>query len=139
MYVREIKECSGVLSLGSDYVFISNSLGTQTNIGTALDEIALPLLASEDEECLQQVFKVICYYYLPPCGNITHHPLLPSSLCQEECLHVQSTCPVLWQAAVATTTGLADLYSSIDCSTTSRLLLPLPNCCTGAGIKLTGG
>ena len=75
MYAREIKECSGVLSLGSDYVFISNSLGTQTNIGTALDEIALPLLASEDEECLQQMFKVICHYYLPPCGNITHHSL----------------------------------------------------------------
>ena len=139
MYVREIKECSGVLSLGSDYVFISNSLGTQTNIGTALDEIALPLVASEDEECLQQMFKVICHYYLPPCGNITHHPLLPSSLCQEECFRVQSTCPALWQAAAAATAGLADFYSSIDCSITSQLLFPLPNCCTGAGIKLTGG
>ena len=131
-----IRKCVGLLRLGIDYVFISNNLGTQTNIGTALDEMALPLLASEDEECLQQVYKVICHYYLPPCGNITHHPLLPSSLCQEECSHVQSTCPTLWQAATA---ALSDFFSFINCSSTSQLLFPLSNCCTGAGIRLNGG
>ena len=135
-YVREIKECSDALRFGIDYVFISNSLGTQTNIGTALDEIALPLLASEDEECLQKMYKVICHYYLPPCGNITHHPFLPSSLCQEECSYVQSTCPTLWQAA---TVALSDFSSFINCSSTSQLLFPLPNCCTSAGVKLNRG
>ena len=134
--MREIKGCSDALRLGTDYVFISNTLGTQTNIGTALDKVSPLLMTSGDKECLQQVYKVICHYYLPPCGNTTHHPLLPSSLCQEECSHVQSSCPTLWQAATA---ALSGFYSFINCSSTSQLLFPLPNCCTGAGIKLNGG
>ena len=73
----------------------------------------------------------MCRYYLPPCGNFElTHTLPPSSICQEECSQVQSECHETWQTAAVLLTP----YPFINCDDTSRLLFPLPNCCTGAGI-----
>ena len=82
---------------------------------------------------MELVSRVICHYYLPLCGDIHKKPLPPTSLCQEECLHVQSKCGPTWKAI-----ELAFGHDKfIECNDTSRLLFPVPNCCTGAGIVPT--
>ena len=137
-YVVETEVCADVLVPGSDYVFIRNSLGTQTSISTTLAknyEHTRWLIALSDKECLRQVSRAICHYYLPPCGNITHTSP-PSSLCHEECVHIQSNCHTAWQAAAI---SFINSYNFINCDSTSRLLFPLPICCTGAGIEIVEG
>ena len=121
-----------------DNIYIPASYGTQSNISTILNskiQMSHELFATHDKDCVDQVFRVVCRYYLPPCGNFTH-PLPPTSICQEECAQVQSNCTETWQ----TTRVLLTPYPFINCDDTSELLFPLPNCCTGAGIlRAIGG
>ena len=136
VYNSQAEVCNGILVRGVDFVYISNGLdSTQERISEILNRGVKDLeeiIASHDKDCVDLVFRVLCYYYLPTCGNFTH-PLQPSSLCQEECLHVQNTCVPTWQAAKLAFTE----PPFIDCNETSRLLFPLPNCCTGAYIVLS--
>ena len=120
-----------------DHVYITKSHGTQSNISTILNskiQRSHEAFATHDKDCVDQVFRVMCRYYLSPCGNFTH-PLPPSSICQEECSQVQSQCQETWQTAKT----LLSPYPFINCDDTSELLFPLPNCCTGAGIMTTIG
>ena len=124
--------CDGLVRHALDHIYVPTSYGTQSNISTILNskiQMSHELFATHDKDCVDQVFRVMCRYYLPPCGNFTH-PLPPSSICQEECVQVQSKCPETWQTARV----LLDSYPFINCDDTSQLLFPLPNCCTGAGI-----
>ena len=127
--------CSGVLSPGIDYVYSSNRLGTQSYISSILNdnfEHFRQLTASFPTNCINHVLRLICLYYLPPCGTATQLQS-PSSICQEECIHIQDTCHATWQAAML-------VFNNIDpfltCEDTGKILFPLPNCCTGAGIQL---
>lgn len=133
VYEHPVDVCA--LRLGVDYVYVSNRLGgTQNSISTVLNEIieSVDLIATHDKDCVDQVYRLICHYYLPTCGNFTHF-IPPSSLCQEECNYVKDNCEATWRAADITFTDLP----FIDCDDTAQLLSPLPNCCTGAGIETT--
>ena len=135
-YADEVVVCADVLQLGVDFVYISHSHGSQSDVTTLLNnniETVVDLFTTHDKDCVDLVFRVICHYYFPSCGNITH-TLPPHSMCQEECAHVQSTCGATWQAAALAFNP--DPF--INCSDTSRLLFPLPNCCTGTGITIPG-
>ena len=79
--------------------------------------------------CQEQVYKIICNFYLIPCNNDTE--VFPTSICSEECSIVEQACPSVWEAL---TLGLRD-YKFINCNDTSSNLFPLPNCCTGVGIQ----
>ena len=134
-YEFETDVCNGALRVGLDNVYISNRLdGNQSSISTNMNskiQNMEAIITRHSKECVEQVYRVICYYYLPPCGNITYTQS-PSSLCQEECVHVEESCQATWQAAELVFTD----PPFIDCEDTSQLLSPLPNCCTGAGIEL---
>ena len=136
VYDFQADVCNGALTLRSDNVYISNRLGhTQRSISELLNDKIQSvenLIASHDKDCVEQVYRVICHYYLPPCGNVTH-PLPPSSLCREECVYVEETCQTTWQAAQIVFTD----PPFIDCEDTSQLLSPLPHCCTGASIEFS--
>ena len=126
--------CEDVLTAGVDFVFITKSHGSQSNISTFLKENALiSLLTSNSDEsfCVNLIQRVICLYYLIPCGTIGTR-LPPSSICQEECSEVHASCPAGWQTVQL---GLKN-YQFISCDNTAASLYPLPNCCTGAGIAL---
>ena len=124
--------CDGVVSLGTDFVYIPKSHGTQSNMSALLNNnIQISLFDTHDKDCVQQVFRIVCRYYLPPCGTITQ-TIPPSSVCQEECAHVQSSCATTWQLAEFGFKPNPFIY----CDDTSQFLSPLPNCCTGAGIKV---
>jgi c-mer proto-oncogene tyrosine kinase/anaplastic lymphoma kinase/receptor tyrosine kinase len=136
-YTGGIQVCDGLVRHALDHIYIPASYGTQSNISTILNskiQMSHELFATHDKDCVDQVFRVMCRYYLPPCGNFTH-PLPPSSICQEECAQVQSKCQETWQTARVLLTP----YPFINCDDTSELLFPLPNCCTGAGILTATG
>ena len=135
-YTGGVEVCDGVLTFGLDLIYIPKSYGTQSNISTILNiktQRLHELSATHGKDCVDQVFRATCRYYLPPCGNFTHS-LPPSSICQEECSQVQSKCQETWQTARALLTP----YPFINCDDTSQLLFPLPNCCTGAGKPTKG-
>ena len=121
--------CNDVLSAGVDYVFISKSYGSQENISQFL-ESSIPRSLLTDGYCRDQVYKIVCNYYLSPCGS-DGSELSPSSICPEECSVVENACPLEWDAL---NLHLRD-YGFIDCNDTSAILFPLPNCCTGVGIQ----
>ena len=125
--------CNDVINVGVDSVYIIKSLGTQNDISTILnDNLQNSLFVNHDKDCVDQVFRIICHYFLPPCGTVTNS-LPPSSVCQEECSQVQSSCQETWN--LAKSTFGSDPF--IDCEDTADLLSPIPNCCTGAGIEMS--
>ena len=135
MYRETTEVCAGILRLGIDYVYVTKRLGTQNNISLSLNkniEAARELISTHNEECMAQVLSLLCAYYLPPCGNATH-PQPPPSICKEECGYVQESCRATWQAAAL---AFGSMKPVLSCDDTSKLLYPLPHCCTGAGILL---
>ena len=119
--------CDGVLRVDIDFVYAKSSIGTQRTVVELLNEkekLLDAVIFTHDEECVKQVYRVFCHYYLPLCGNTTH-PALPSSVCQEECQMVQDKCQRTWDLAVF----FIDIEPLINCSDTSRMLFPVPHCC----------
>ena len=110
------------------------SLGNQTVIADFLNK-EIDIESGDDEDCIKMMYRVLCHYYLPPCGNTTH-PAPPSSICHEECQMVQDKCEDTWNAALLALYKM-DIKPVIDCSDTSNLLFPVPHCCTGAGLGMT--
>ena len=119
-----------MVTFARDRIYIFNG-NISTNVNSKI-KMSHQLFATQDKDCMDLVFRVMCHYYFPPCGNISRS-LPPSSICQEECAHVQSQCQKTWQKVEA----LLRPFPFIKCDDTSQLLFPLQHCCTGAGI-LTG-
>ena len=121
--------CDGVFIEEKDYVFIATTHGSQKYISTFLEESVLIthniILENGGISCRDLIYRIICNYYLSPCGT----EIPPSSICPEDCFAVQMECPVAWKIAKL---GFKEF---ISCDDTSALLFPLPNCCTGLGIQ----
>ena len=131
MYSGDAAVCDKVLTPQHDYVYIPRDRGTQQHISDLLNS-ALPrfTVAEAGDYCRDQIYRIVCNYYLIPCGNDTsRHP--PSSICPEECMLAQETCRSAWEAVRL---AMASTLPFIDCNDTSLPLIPLPNCCTGEGI-----
>ena len=116
-------------------MYAKSSLGNQSVIANLLNKIFEDNESGDDEDCMKEMNRLLCHYYLPPCGNTTH-PAPPSSICQEECQMVQDKCKDIWNAAVVDLFTL-EIKPVIDCSDTSTILFPVPHCCTGAGLGMT--
>ena len=133
VYKSETVVCDGVRTFGIDNVYATSALGNQSTISALVNQHILntqTVIADHDEECVKQVFRVLCHFYLPPCGNTTHRAS-PSSICQEECQMVQDKCRATWDSVLLT---VSDLYLNVNCNDTSTLLFPVHHCCTGAGL-----
>ena len=123
--------CDSVLRPGIDYVYTRFILGNQGSITKLLNDklkAVQGFIPLYDQDCVKQVYRVLCHYYLPPCGNATR-PTSPSSICHEECHRVKEECAIVWHSVVS---ALEDIKPTINCSDTSKLLFPVPHCCTGA-------
>ena len=134
MYKSEIAICDGVLKLDVDHVYARSSTGNQSTIAQLLNQNfnqIQTVTAGHSDDCVRQVFRTLCNFYLPPCGNSTH-PVPPSSICPEECQMVQDKCQLTWDAVMLFLT----LDPIIYCNDTSQLLFPIPHCCTDAGLGL---
>ena len=129
-YKGGIDVCDSVFTKDVDYVFIASTHGSQKNISTFLEQNvpSALILKNGGNFCLDHLHRIICNYYLSPCGA----EIPPYSICPQECSAVQMECPVSWESAKL---GLKDYYF-ISCDETSAFLFPLPNCCTGVGINV---
>ncbi|CAI8031474.1 Deleted in malignant brain tumors 1 protein, partial [Geodia barretti] len=133
VYKWETAVCEGVVRRGIDSVYARSRLGDQSTIAQLLNESIKDverLIADHADSCVDQVFRALCNFYLPPCGNATH-PVPPSSICQTECEMVLQNCQTTWDAVML---AFKTVDPIPDCNDTSRLLFPVPNCCTGAGL-----
>ena len=120
---------------GIDYVYARSKLGDQRTIAQLLNENindVQRLISDNRDSCMQQVFRALCYFYLPPCGNATH-PTPPTSICQRECQMVRDDCQRTWDAVML---ALRTIDPILNCDDTSELLFPVPHCCTGAGLGM---
>ena len=128
-YSGEVEICNNIHSAGVDYVFVSKSMGSQSNTAQILQSnIRQSLL--KDSNCRKLLFLIICNYYLPSCGT-KGFVIPPSSICPEECYMVMDACKSEWD-----TIQLSLQHQRfINCSGISSLLYPLPNCCNGANIN----
>ena len=119
--------CNGIFTVDVDYVFVLTNLGTQESIS---DLLILATHQLKSSNCHDNILRVICNYYLIPCG--TNSSLVPPySICPENCSAVQMECPEAWKEAQE---QLED-HQFISCEDTSALLFPLPSCCTGVGLQ----
>ena len=136
MYTSQTDVCEGVVRLDIDYVYARSRLGTQSTIARMLNENVKSLesiIGDEDRNCLKIVYRALCHFYLPHCGNASNLTP-PTSICPEECKMVQKDCAKTWSTVLLAFND--DMTPVIDCNDTSSLLFPLPHCCTGAGLGL---
>ena len=112
-------------------MFIATTHGSQKKKSTFLEQNVLTslILGNDGIICRDKIYRIICNYYLSPCGT----EILPSSICPEDCSAVQTECPAAWEAAQL---GLKE-YNFISCDDISAFLFPLPICCTRVGLRDT--
>ena len=136
VYISEATICDDVLRPGIDFVYARSKLGHQSTISQLLNEKindAETFIGDNEQDCVKQVFRVLCHFYLPPCGNSTH-PVPPSSICKEQCQIVQNKCQKTWLTLFL---AFRNVNPIIQCNDTSRLLFPVPHCCMDAGLGLS--
>lgn len=88
--------------------------------------------------------QVICYYYYPPCGNITQFEP-PNAVCQDVCLYLTTElCQQEWLLALQFLAGLSEFVELLqiqflNCSQPGAALGDLPHCCSDAGVTIEPG
>ena len=84
--------CNRVYDSGTDYVYINNSIESIQTL-SFIWEIEEEL--QEDSYCIDSLLRMMCHYYLPPCGNSTHFEP-PTSVCSDACYLLSQMCPTDW-------------------------------------------
>ena len=134
-YSGSCELCNEIFRESIDYVFIAAVHGSQQNITSFIDNEIPPYLKStsfeEGDECYKNMLRVICNYYLIPCGTESLQ-VPPYSICSEDCFAVERHCPGTWR----TVKHSLENYNFISCQNTSNFIFPLPSCCTSVGIEL---
>ena len=126
--------CEGVYQKGRDYVYISKQM-------TSVDYSKILNVIGDREQffkennsthiCTNPLLRMICHYYLPPCGNSTHFEP-PTSVCEDACELLSEICPSLlgnFQDRLMSATG-----DQLECSTS--ILEPLPHSCSNLGFHV---
>ena len=90
----------------------------------------------------EAVTRAICYYYYPPCGNITHFAL-PNALCQDVCNYTTiGLCSSDGYSDLTFILSSADLEELqvpiLNCNQPGSFLGLVPHCCSDAGIDIPG-
>ena len=132
--------CDDFYESGVDYVYIPYERigGSFSMFMRNIVRFGPQLLASL-ESCYETARRVICHFYLPPCGNSTHFQP-PTSVCGNTCHQLRDLCPTEWDRVVETFEQNriileVDGFLFIDCEDTGQYLSPLPYCCSKAGVN----
>ena len=124
--------CEGVYQKGKDYVYISKqeTADYYVNLLNVIGETEYLLRENfADNECTDPLLRMICHYYLPPCGNSTHFEP-PTSVCEAACELQSEKCQIFlenFQQTLKRFTG-----DQLNCSTS--ILDPLPHSCSNLGL-----
>ena len=121
-----------------DYLYLPKRLGNdlqnESALGVKLENAIGPAFDAATDECRQLFSTYVCNSIFFRSKNESGRLALPTPLCAEECMVVQSRCPILWSAY-----NKSDIGRNKSCSHTGVLLDPLPYCCSGEGVDLTQG
>ena len=139
--IGEGSPCDPLYTPGVDYIYVSNrrTNGDYDRYIEIVDDSRL-ILNIIPEECVDVAFKVLCHFFLPPCGNSTHFEP-PTSVCSESCNYLRSVCPDAWDRIVAhfrdNDFWLRPLgLTYINCSHSGEFIYPLPHCCSDVGVEI---
>ena len=134
--------CDDVYEAGVDYVFVpaNRSRGSFFRLIRDFAEYG-PYLLDALKDCFEPAKRLLCHYYLPPCGNVTHFQP-PTAVCPEQCRSVFKLCPEEWAAVESRFKENIVIISSvglelIDCDFPGRHLSPLPHCCSDLGLNIS--
>ena len=125
IYKSATAVCNDVLQLEIDYVYARSTLADQSIISQILNDFIADFATQPNENCVKQVYRILCHFYLPTCGNATH-PASPSSICQEDCYRVQTHCLKTWSDVAS---AINNTLPFPNCNDTSAILYPIQHCC----------
>ena len=125
--------CDDLYTSGVDYVFVpfSRYKGKYSMLMKSI-VIFGPQLLSGFDKCYDIAKRVICHFYLPPCGNTTSFET-PTSVCEDTCHAVQDACGTQWESVkrfLDIFFGADHSLAFIDCDDTGRHLDPISHKCS---------
>ena len=118
--------------MGIDYVYISK--GKDPKFYTDLLKVMVEFhefvrVSFKDYECANTTIRMLCHYYLPPCGNSTHYEP-PISVCPVACEALKEKCTIFFNAfqrkLMVNTSDRLDCFKSV--------IDPLPHICSNLDI-----
>ena len=133
--------CDAIYTPGVDHIYVSYQR-TGGDLGRYLDNLRLfagLITAIFQDECQAPAERILCQYYMPPCGNsTTFEP--PKSVCMETCNYLRESCPNEWSGMELyfedNAFSVVHGTTFINCSNTGEYLNPLPHCCSDVGISI---
>ena len=85
-----------------------------------------------DKECNNKINRIICHYFLPPCGNSTHFEP-PTSVCSGVCEQVSKDCSYQWR--IFRNKLINENFDPMTCDDTGKIIHPLPYSCSNIGVN----
>ena len=124
-----------------DYVYIpsNRSDGSLSELIKHITDYG-DLLLIRLKHCREIALRVLCHYYLPPCGRGKQFQP-PTAVCSEQCRAISQQCPEGWadlteKLRVGTEVTGIDGYELIDCDYPGNNLAQLPHCCSELNINI---
>ena len=134
--------CDDLYEEGVDYVYVPHNR-SKGSFSTLIEDSVThgSNLLSSFNKCYEPARRLLCHFYFPPCGNSTVFKA-PTAVCPEQCKVIGQLCPEEWKSLVKKYSTTLDLFSRdglslIDCNFPGKYLVPLPHCCSDAGINIS--
>ena len=139
-YSTEPTICDEYYKPGIDYVYvpINRRDGQYSKLIKDVIEYGDTIL-QYFKVCSEEARKILCYHYLPPCGNSTlFQP--PAAVCSKYCKQFTEKCDKEWSDIIESIGPLNLVLASegleiFDCDSPGNHLDTLPYCCTDAGLN----
>ena len=92
--------CDDIYETGIDYVYVphTRSRGNDARLIGDIAEFG-PLFLQPLATCDLPVERILCHFYLPPGGNVTHFRP-PTAMCPEVCNAMTEQCPDEWATII---------------------------------------
>ena len=143
-FFREMNStvCDDLYEVGIDYVYLPKGRNDGNYLNMLEDIVRFGEFFLEPfSACYEQARRVLCHYYLPPCGNSTHF-IPPTSVCPNNCKQIIEQCPEEWGNLVGNLEEFNFILESdgtniIDCNFPGQHLAPLPFCCEDIGVNIS--
>ena len=124
-----------------DYIYVPHNR-SDGSFSDLINQITVygQLMLEPLQECKEIALRILCHYYLPPCGRQKQFTP-PTAVCSEQCRLLPQLCPNEWAMVleqfelnriIIENVGL----QLIDCDFPGKYLTPLPHCCTELSLNI---